>query len=282
MSTVCKQRSVSGGSDVDVRDRFRFYHCRLGNNRNQRCGSGNCSNGGVRHPSFRQLLRSVGLKLVGQIVICGLSQVDHSVISFTGLVRLFGRCSIRFISYARGFSASAPVNQTVLGVYVIFTRLRQRDVRVHIRSTFCSQYAGNCCVQNQAPCNFSARPVIVSKVGAGGLIRAPRVSFTRLVFRVCTRPNGSCNSVAQCFIGGSVGICSGTLRQTFVSGLLEGPICIRTSVSVCRCFGTRNMGVRDPPRVFAKSGDYCLCRNQRNRRRVLIVTPRRKHVPSRL
>lgn len=289
MSTVCTERSMSGGSDVSVRDRVRFYGCRLGNNGYGRCASGKCDNGGASHPGFRRLIQSVGQNLVTGIIICGLSHVDHSVLSFTGVVRLFRRCGIRFISSARGFSASAPVKQTVLGVYVIFTRLRQRAVRGQMASTCCSHDRQNFGVNKGTPCNFRARPVGVSNVGAGGLIMGPRrTTGVQLVFRVCTRPAASCKSVAQCFTRRKVLFRNGRLVHPALTRVLHGPICIRTSLSICRFFGDRNAIVIGSITSFANVGNYCLCRKQSMGTdgggslgsRVLMLTPRRNVIPS--
>lgn len=290
VGTVCTERSISETSDVSVRDRVRFYGCRLGNKDFGRCGSGNCDNGGAIEPRLRRLLASVHEKRIRGIVICGLSQVDHSVLSFSGVVGLFRRCRIRFISSARGFSASAPVKQTVLGVYVIFTRLRHRAVRGHIDSTCCSEDRGNFQVNNGPPCNCQLRRVLVRKVRAGGLIRRPkRTTVIQRVFSVCRRPSASCKSVAECCTRGKIRFCKGRLVHSVLTRLLEGPMCIQTSVSICHFFEDRKAGVMDDPRRFSKVRKYCLCRKQSTRasglrglgNRVLIITPRRKLISSR-
>ncbi len=145
--TVCTERSMSGGSDLSVRARVGLYAGCVGTDPRSRavraCRSGNCSKGGVREPSFAQVVTSVRDNGVSGVIICGLSEVDEGLLSFVDVCGVFGRRGVRFYSMGSAFSAAAPVNHNVLGVTVIFTRVRQRSVRLHIGSGCCRQVGSN-------------------------------------------------------------------------------------------------------------------------------------------
>ncbi len=138
---VCSEGSGFANGNRDVRGRVRVYHRRVTSRCNRRCTGGtlicrsrNFSNNGAREPRFGRVVGSSGRGGFATVIICQLSHVDHGVKSFTGLVASLASEGVSFVSVGRRFSASGPVNETVVCVSSIFSRLRHRAVTRHVES----------------------------------------------------------------------------------------------------------------------------------------------------
>ena len=72
----------------------------------------------IDRPKFQQLIRDIEKGLIKRVIVYKLDRISRSIIDFAGMMALFGKYNVEFVSATEKFDTSTPMGRAMLNICI--------------------------------------------------------------------------------------------------------------------------------------------------------------------
>ena len=121
--SVDKKDSISIESQID----FCKYELKGGNSKEYTDKGFSGKN--TDRPKFQELIRDIENGLIRRVVVYKLDRISRSIIDFAGMMEMFGRYNVEFVSSTEKFDTSTPMGRAMLNICIVFAQLERETIQ---------------------------------------------------------------------------------------------------------------------------------------------------------
>lgn len=90
----------------------------------------------INRPQFEQLLTEIKKGIINKVIVYKLDRVSRSLLDFAGIMDLFKKHGVDFISTQEKFDTSSPMGNAMLSITMVFAQLERETIQGRIRDNY--------------------------------------------------------------------------------------------------------------------------------------------------
>jgi len=192
-------------------------------------------------PKFQELIRDIERGLISKVVVYKLDRISRSIIDFAGMMELFGRYNVEFVSATEKFDTSTPMGRAMLNICIVFAQLERETIQKRVTDAYYSRCQKGFHMSGKAPFGYRLEPTIIEGVRSKMMVAEPEAAErVKLMFEMYAEPETSFGDITRYFAEQGIDFDGRELQRPTLSYLLRNPIYAQADLDLYEFF--KNQG----------------------------------------
>ena len=83
-------------------------------------------------PDFQRMISDIKSGTISKVIVYKLDRVSRSVLDFSGLMDLFQKYKVDFVSATEHFDTSSPMGRAMLNICIVFAQLERETIQQRV------------------------------------------------------------------------------------------------------------------------------------------------------
>ena len=253
--SVDKKDSISIESQID----FCKYELKGGNSKEYTDKGFSGKN--TDRPKFQELIRDIENGLIRRVVVYKLDRISRSIIDFAGMMEMFGRYNVEFVSSTEKFDTSTPMGRAMLNICIVFAQLERETIQKRVTDSYYSRCLKGFHMSGVAPYGYKLEPHVMDGINTKRLVIDPEAAEQiKLVFEMYAEPETSYGDIARYFaneVETDKSFC-----RSVLSVLLKNPVYAQADLDLYEFFKSQGANVVNDAADFTGTNGCYLFQGQ--------------------
>ena len=175
-------------------------------------------------PKFQELIRDIEQGLVSAVIVYKLDRISRSIIDFAGMMELFQKYNVEFVSATEKFDTSTPMGRAMLNICIVFAQLERETIQKRVTDAFHSRCRKGFHMSGKAPYGYRLEPTVMDGIRTKKMIADPEAAnHVRLMYEMYAQPSTSFGDIINHFMDQGIVTDGVTLTRSQVSHMLKNP-----------------------------------------------------------
>lgn len=204
-------------------------------------------------PAFRELMADVSGGKIGRVIVYRLDRISRSVLDFAGIIDIFQRHGVDFVSTMEKFDTGAPIGKAMLMIVMIFAQLERETIQQRVLDAYLSRSRRGFYMGGRAPYGFTLRETALDGVKTKMYAPVPEEAETvRRIYRLYADPLVSFGEVAQRLEAqGIEKRGGGSFSRSRIRELVMNPVYVRADRQIYAFFKEQGVLLANPEEDFS-------------------------------
>ena len=190
--------------------------------------------------------------LIKSVVIYKLDRISRSILDFAGMIAMFQKYGVEFVSSTEKFDTSTPMGRTMLNICIVFAQLERETIATRVTDSFYSRCEKGFRMGGHAPYGYSVEPFVMNGVKTKRLEAVPEeAEQIRLMYEMYAEPNTSYGDITRRFAENGMTIRGRSPMRCFISNLLRNPVYVQADLDVYEFYKAQGANIINEPGDFA-------------------------------
>ena len=147
-------------------------------------------------PAFRELVRDVRDGKIRRVIVYRLDRISRSVLDFAGMIELFQKHQVDFVSTMEKFDTGTPIGKAMLMIVMIFAQLERETIQQRVIDAYQSRSKRGFYMGGRVPYGFCLRETVIDGVRTKMYVPVEEeANIVRLIFSLYTDPQTSLGDI---------------------------------------------------------------------------------------
>ena len=286
------RQSVDKADSISIESQIEFCKHELRGNAFKEYKDKGFSGKNTDRPDFQRLMKDIEAGLISKVVVYKLDRISRSILDFAGLMQMFGRYNVEFVSSTEKFDTSTPMGRAMLNICIVFAQLERENIQQRVTDAYHSRSVKGYNMGGPAPYGYRSEPHIMDGIRTKKLvIEQSEADFVKLMFEMYADPQTSLSDIARKMLKlGMKTRRGGKISKSTVSEAIRNPIYVMADLDIYNFFKERGTQVVNPPEDFdgLRGCYYYRGRGNKNSKNMflqgqtLVLAPSEGLIPSEL
>ena len=214
-------------------------------------------------PKFRELIRDIENGLIKRVVVYKLDRISRSIIDFAGMMEMFGRYNVEFVSSTEKFDTSTPMGRAMLNICIVFAQLERETIQKRVTDSYYSRCQKGFHMSGVAPYGYKLEPHVMDGIRTKRLVVDPEAAKqVKLIFEMYAEPETSYGDIARYFADEDVDTNGKSFMRSALSVLLKNPAYAQADLELYEFFKSQGANVINDAADFAGTNGCYLFQGQ--------------------
>ena len=232
-------------------------------------------------PRFQELVRDIERGLISKVVVYKLDRISRSIIDFAGMMELFARYNVEFVSSTEKFDTSTPMSRAMLNICIVFAQLERETIQKRVTDAYYSRCQKGFHMSGKAPYGFKLEPTVMEGIRTKMMVADPEAAeCVRLMFEMYAEPQTSFGDIARYFAGDG-GENGRDFSRVTLSQILRNPAYAQADLDFYEFFKSQGAAIVNDAADFAgingcylyQGRDVTERKHSNLRDQILVVAP---------
>ena len=204
-------------------------------------------------PDFQRMVRDIKSGLINKVIVYKLDRVSRSVLDFSGLMDLFQKYKVDFVSATEHFDTSSPMGRAMLNICVVFAQLERETIQQRVMDAYASRSKRGFYMGGKILYGYRKEPVYIDGVKTSMYaINGEEAEDVKLIYELYSKPSATLGDVLRELVARGInlnrrGHCWNTAR---LSETMRNPAYTRNDISVYEFYRQQGSNLINPPEQF--------------------------------
>ena len=204
-------------------------------------------------PDFQRMVTDIKAGLISKVIVYKLDRVSRSVLDFSGLMDLFQKYKVDFVSATEHFDTSNPMGRAMLNICVVFAQLERETIQQRVIDAYASRSKKGFYMGGKIPYGFSKTPIVIDGVKTSMYVQEPdEAADIAMIYELYSKPSATLGDVLRELTARGLntnrrGKHWNTAR---LSELMRNPIYTTNDISIYEFFKAQGSNLINPPEQF--------------------------------
>lgn len=240
-------------------------------------------------PDFQRMVSNIKSGLISKVIVYKLDRVSRSVLDFSGLMDLFQKYKVDFVSATEHFDTSSPMGRAMLNICIVFAQLERETIQQRVIDAYASRCRKGFYMGGKIPYGFKKQPIIIDGIKTSMYVQEPdEASDIAMMYKMYSNPSATLGDVLRGLKSKGLnknrrGQCWNTAR---ISDMMRNPIYTTNDISIYNFFKQQGSNIINPPEQFnGVTSQYLFKGNNTNRKtwdlsgHNVVVAPHQGFIP---
>lgn len=205
----------------------------------------------IDRPQFTQLLTDLKSGVINKIIVYKLDRISRSLYDFSGLVKIFQKYSVEFVSTVETFDTSTPVGRAMLGIIMVFAELERENILMRVKDNYYARGKKGMFLGGPPIYGFDKTPAVVDGVKTSMLILNEKMEIVRYMYKAYSEGNTSLGDIVRELNARGVLSPNNTPWDSCkISRLLRSPTYVMADIEVYHYFKNKGCTITSPVDEF--------------------------------
>lgn len=240
-------------------------------------------------PDFQRMVSDIEEGLISKVIVYKLDRVSRSVLDFSGLMDLFQKYNVDFVSATEHFDTSNPMGRAMLNICVVFAQLERETIQQRVIDAYASRSKKGFFMGGKIPYGFSKKPIIIDGVKTSMYVQEPNeAADISLIYELYSRPSATLGDVLRELT--ARGLNTNRRGQHWntarLSEMMRNPIYTTNDISIYDFFKAQGSNLINPPEQFnGVTSQYLFSGTNTNRKtwdlsgQNVVIAPHQGFIP---
>ena len=204
-------------------------------------------------PDFQRMVRDIKSGLINKVIVYKLDRVSRSVLDFSGLMDLFQKYKVDFVSATEHFDTSSPMGRAMLNICVVFAQLERETIQQRVMDAYASRSKRGFYMGGKIPYGYKKEPICIDGVNtAMYVVNHEEAQDIALIYELYSKPSATLGDVLRELISRGVNLNKrGHYWNTArLSEIMRNPVYTRNDISVYEFYRQQGSNLINPPEQF--------------------------------
>jgi DNA invertase Pin-like site-specific DNA recombinase len=283
------RQSVDKKDSISIESQFEFCQYELRGANCKKYTDKGYSGKNTDRPQFQAMIRDIEKGLISKVIVYKLDRISRSIIDFAGMMELFGKYNVEFISATEKFDTSTPMGRAMLNICIVFAQLERETIQRRVTDAFYSRCQRGFHMGGKTTYGFKLEPTVMEGVKTKMLISKPETDEAiNLMFELFADPQTSLGDVARYFTENGIKLDGKVLSRERLSGILRNPAYAQADLDLYDFFKSQGTVIANDAADFAGTNGCYLYQGRGNsgcgknelRDQILVIAPHEGRVSS--
>lgn len=194
----------------------------------------------IDRPQFAQLLIDLKNGLVTKIVVYKLDRISRSLYDFAGLVEVFEKHNVEFVSTVETFDTSTPMGRAMLGIIMVFAQLERENILMRVKDNYYARGKKGMFLGGPPIYGFDKTPATVDRVKTSMLVPNEKMEIVEYMYKAYCEGNTSLGDIVRELNSKAIPSPNNTPWDSCkISRLLRSPTYVMADVDVYHYFKSK-------------------------------------------
>lgn len=240
-------------------------------------------------PDFQRMVSDIRAGLISKVIVYKLDRVSRSVLDFSGLMDLFQKYKVDFVSATEHFDTSNPMGRAMLNICVVFAQLERETIQQRVIDAYASRSKKGFYMGGKIPYGFSKTPIVIDGVKTSMYVQEPdEASDIALIYQLYSKPSATLGDVLRELK--ARGLNTNRRGQHWntarLSEMMRNPIYTTNDISIYEFFKQQDSNLINPPEQFnGVTSQYLFSGTNANRKtwdlsgQNVVIAPHQGFIP---
>lgn len=204
-------------------------------------------------PDFQRMVSDIRAGLISKVIVYKLDRVSRSVLDFSGLIDLFQKYKVDFVSATEHFDTSNPMGRAMLNICVVFAQLERETIQQRVIDAYASRSKKGFYMGGKIPYGFSKTPIVIDGVKTSMYVQEPdEAADIALIYQLYSKPSATLGDVLRELK--ARGLNTNRRGQHWntarFSEMMRNPIYTTNDISIYEFFKQQGSNLINPPEQF--------------------------------
>ncbi|GHU81076.1 serine recombinase [Clostridia bacterium] len=290
INAVYARQSIDKTDSISIESQIEFCKYELKGGEYREYTDKGYSGKNTDRPDFQKLLRDIEAGLVSKVIVYKLDRISRSIIDFAGMMALFQRYNVEFVSSTEKFDTSTPMGRAMLNICIVFAQLERETIVSRVTDAFYSRLRKGLHMCSAAPYGYRLEPFVINGIKTKRLIVEPEeAKRIRLIFEMYAEPHTSYGDITRYFAEQGILFYGKSLIRSIVAKFLRNPVYVMADLDIYEFYKSQGAEVVNEPEDFTglngcyfyrEKGTPAKNRYNEIQGRILVLAPHEGIIPA--
>lgn len=195
----------------------------------------------IDRPDFQRMLKDIKRGLINKVIVYRLDRMSRSTLDFAGLMELFNKYNVEFVSTTEKFDTSTPIGKAMLNIIMVFAELERETIRQRITDNYYERGKKGMYLGGNAPFGFDITPTKIDGNHTSMLQPTDDMPYVINLFNKYAYEKVSLQNLAYWLNENDIKTAFGNYWDSAkISRLLKNPVYVKADIDIYNYF--KNMG----------------------------------------
>ena len=195
-------------------------------------------------PKFQELIRDIERGVIKRVIVYKLDRISRSIVDFAGMMEMFTRYNVEFVSSTEKFDTSTPMGRAMLNICIVFAQLERETIQKRVTDAYYSRCQKGFHMSGSAPYGYRLETTTVEGIRTKMLVPEPETAErAKLIFEMYAEPETSYGDIARYFTEREIGLHGKNVLRSTISHMLRNPVYAQADLDVYDFFKTQGADV---------------------------------------
>jgi len=252
MESFYGRQSVDKKDSISIESQLEFCQYELRGKNHREYTDKGYSGKNTDRPKFQELIRDIQKGLISKVVVYKLDRISRSIIDFAGMMELFGRYNVEFVSATEKFDTSTPMGRAMLNICIVFAQLERETIQRRVTDAYYSRCQKGFFMGGTTPYGYKLEPTVMDGIKTKMLSIDPEAAErVRLMFEMYAEPQASLGEIARHFVEQGYSLPSGELQRATLTKILQNPAYAQADLDMYVFFKNQGAEIANDAADFA-------------------------------
>lgn len=206
----------------------------------------------TNRPGFEKMMEDIKLGKIKRVIVYKLDRISRSILDFTGMMELFQKYDVEFISSTEKFDTSTPIGRAMLNICIVFAQLERETIQKRVTDAYYSRNKKGFYMGGRIPYGFTLKRTIINNICSAMYEEVPEESEQlKLIYSLYSKPSYSLGDILRYLNNHNIrNLRSGIWTTARLSDMLKNPIYVEADIDVYNFFKNQGAKIYNPASDF--------------------------------
>ena len=223
------------------------------------------SGANINRPAFKQLIFDIKQSKIDKVIVYRLDRISRSLLDFAGMIDVFKKHNVAFVSCNEKFDTSTPIGNAMLSIIMVFAQLERETIQQRIKDNYYQRGKKGMYLGGPAPYGFDKVKTTINGINTSML--APNADSANVQTLYDMYNSGlTLGAIAKEITNrGIIAPNGGLWSSLMVSRILKSPTYVKADADVYMYYKLRGCNITNDLADFVgANGCYLYGKRDRN------------------
>lgn len=223
------------------------------------------SGANINRPAFKQLIFDIKQSKIDKVIVYRLDRISRSLLDFAGMIDVFKKHNVAFVSCNEKFDTSTPIGNAMLSIIMVFAQLERETIQQRIKDNYYQRGKKGMYLGGPAPYGFDKVKTTINGINTSML--APNADSANVQTLYDMYNSGlTLGAIAKEITNrGIIAPNGGLWSSLMVSRILKSPTYVKADADVYMYYKLRGCNITNDLADFVgTNGCYLYGKRDRN------------------
>ena len=198
IDAVYARQSVDKQDSISIESQIEFCKYELRGESCKEYTDKGYSGKNTDRPKFQELVRDIERGLIRRVIVYKLDRISRSIVDFAGMMEMFGRYNVEFVSSTEKFDTSTPMGRAMLNICIVFAQLERETIQKRVTDAYYSRCQKGYHMSGYAPYGYKLEPILMDGIRTKMMVAEPEAAEQiKLMFEMYAEPETSYGDIIR-------------------------------------------------------------------------------------
>ncbi|MBQ7921147.1 MAG: recombinase family protein [Clostridia bacterium] len=206
----------------------------------------------MERPAFQELLGDITTGKVRRVIVYRLDRISRSVLDFAGVIDIFQKYHVDFVSTMEKFDTGTPIGKAMLMIVMIFAQLERETIQQRVMDAYASRSRRGFYMGGRIPFGFGLQETVMDGVRTKMYVKVEEeAGIVEKIFAMYAEPQTSLGDVMRYLEKNGIRNRGGKpFQRSRLRDMITNPIYVRADLRLYDFFREHGANIANIPEDF--------------------------------